>query len=292
MPALQNEEKAAVAVSRLAARLAAAGIEESQLKAEWAAAHVLGCPRLALRLETERVMAPSSAERLAALGDRLALGEPLQYVLGVCEFHGREFQVDRRALIPRPETEELVELALNVSKGWNVAEGAVADVGTGSGCIAVTMTLDRPGLRVYATDPSAEALALARENAARHGVEARITFLRGFGLIPLATTMLDLVISNPPYIASSALADLPHDVRDYEPHQALDGGPDGLGVIAQVIREAADRLRPGGMILLEIGEDQEARVVSLLAAAGFRGATVRRDVAGHPRFAMGTQPDV
>ncbi len=292
MPALQNEEKAAVAVNRLAARLAAAGIEESQLKAEWAAAHVLGCPRLALRLQAERMMSPSSAAQLAALGDRLARGEPLQYVLGVSEFYGREFRVDPRALVPRPETEELVELAVKISKGWNVAEGAVAGVGTGSGCIAVTMALERSGLRVYATDPSAEALALARENAARHGVESRITFLRGSGLTPLATTMLDLVVSNPPYIASSALAELPRDVRDYEPRQALDGGPDGLQVIAQVIRESADRLRPDGMILLEIGEDQEVRVVSLLASAGFRGATVRCDVAGHPRFAMGTQPDV
>ncbi|MCX6998668.1 MAG: peptide chain release factor N(5)-glutamine methyltransferase [Kiritimatiellaeota bacterium] len=218
-------------LKRLAARLQAAGVDEAQTKAEVLLAHALGCRRLEVYTHPERRLTPVLVEQLRAQSRRLAAGEPLQYVLGAAEFYGRSFKTDPRALIPRPETELLVETALGLPLVWKRAAPRVADAGAGTGCLAITLALERPGAHIFAVDISADALALARENAQRHGVSARIAFMRGDGLAAFAPASLDLVVSNPPYVPTEEWNALPRDIRDHEPRVALDGGADGLAVL-------------------------------------------------------------
>ncbi len=290
--------------------------DEARLKCEWLTSHVLGCPRLELSARKDQSLSESQVRQIEAGATRLAEGEPLQYILGEAEFMGRVFICDRRALIPRPETEQLTAWMLEDAPLWQnkapafaqKATGgtpAIADVGTGSGCIVISLALERPEGRYIATDTSAAALALARENAARHGVSARIRFIT-CDLLSAATpkttfqhsaecwnvvtagsttfTSLDAVVSNPPYVRTADWARLEQSVRDFEPRTALDGGPDGLTIIRRLMAQSFQALKPGGALFLEIGEDQGAAIQELAHAAGFRESQLRPDLAGKDRM--------
>lgn len=274
----------------LRAEFHAAGLEEAPTLADWLVSGVLGCRRTELILHVERRLRAATARRLRGLARRVLTGEPLQYVLGCVEFQGCMLRADRRALIPRPETEQLVDLVLADAELGAAAAPRLADVGTGSGCIAIALALRWPHAVLEATDRSAAALALARANARRMGVAWRIVF-RQADLLGRATPgAYDALVSNPPYVASAEWRSLPPLVRDHEPRAALDGGADGLRVIARLARQARTALRSGGCLFLEIGEDQAGRVKKMLAAEGFRRVSSAHDWAGHERLVRAVKP--
>lgn len=256
-------------------------VDEAALKAELLVGHVIGVRRLALHLDRNRLLDATEMKRVAEGAARIAAGEPVQYVLGETEFLGFVFKTDRRALIPRPETEELVQAVLACEELWH-GFPRIADVGTGSGCIVVSLAILRPEGQYMATDISAEALALARENARRLPISFEQTNL----LAGAEGDSLDAVVSNPPYVASSDIAGLDVCIRDHEPVSALDGGPVGTEIIARLAVEAARALKPGGRIFLEIGEDQGKAARAILKDAGFHKINVARDLSGHERIAV------
>jgi release factor glutamine methyltransferase len=234
-----------------------------------------------------RPLAPGELERARGLLQRRARGEPVAYLTGRREFYGRDYRVDRRVLIPRPETELLIDLA----REWHARRPAeaeparVLDCGTGSGCLAVTAALELPGSRVVALDVSAEALKVARANAERHG--ARIELALADGPEGLAGPF-DLVLANPPYVADYEVAGLSREVR-HEPELALlapRGDPDHW--LARLARFAAERLAPGGLLLCEIGRSQAERAPAIAASAGL-SARLHPDLAGIPRILAGTR---
>jgi release factor glutamine methyltransferase len=256
--------------------------------AEVLLAHVAGASRAAVLAFPERTLTEAQRATLGDLVRRRAAGEPVAYLIGHREFMGLDFLTDIRALIPRPETEHLVEAALAVLhvRLDRREQPVVVDVGTGSGAIAVAVAALEPRLtRLYATDISADALALAADNARRLGVAERITFLDGDLLDPLPRVAVDLLLANLPYIDPAVAAELPPDVRNYEPAAALFGAGDGLGHIVRLLEQAALRLAPGGECWLEIGYDQGDRVAEL-ARLQFPGARVevRQDYAGLDRL--------
>ena len=274
-------------LKRLAALLKAAGHDEATAEAETLLARVLGCRRLEIYLHGERPLRPDQLALLRAQAQRLQDAEPLQYVLGEVEFFGRVFACDARALIPRPETELLVEAALGFSQVWKRLQPRVADLGTGTGCIAITLALAQPRAKIFAVDISTDALALARENAMLHGVAANIEFVQADLLAPFGSGGLELIVSNPPYVPTEEWERLPRHIRDFEPRNALDAGPDGLDVLRRLVAQAADKLAPGGALALEIGEDQGRRVAGLLQAAGLVNVVVKKDFAGWDRVVTG-----
>jgi len=215
-------------------------------------------------------------------------GEPLQYILGEVSFYDMTFTVNRHVLIPRPETELLVEETLReVKAGWNAERPLrMADIGTGSGVIAITLARLHPRWEVWAVDCSAAALAVARENARRLGVEGQIQWLEGDFCQPLKEqgVQVDLLVSNPPYVARSDLVALPVGVRDYEPRLALDGGEDGLDAYRRIIRDLPSVLLPGALVAFEVGIRQADEVCRMLETAGFADCKARADLAGIPRF--------
>jgi len=244
---------------------------------------VLGVNRAWLAANPMRILSETEDARIDTLAAQRALGRPIAYLLERREFYGREFAVNADVLIPRPETETLVEAALPRL----TPNGTCLDLGTGSGAIAVTIACQRPAARVVATDASAAALRVARTNAERHGCEARIELLQGSWYEPVGPRRFDLIVSNPPYVA----ADDPHlgrgDLR-FEPRAALtDGSLDGLDSIRAIVGGARAHLAPGGWLLLEHGYDQAEAVGALLAAAGFANRISLPDLAGIPRVAGG-----
>jgi release factor glutamine methyltransferase len=263
--------------------LADRGVENPRLNAEHLLAHVLGLKRMELYLQFDRPLTESERAPLRDLVKRRGTREPLQHVLGTAEFHGRTFTCDKRALVPRPETEQLVELALEIAKDKPTA--TILDIGTGSGVIALTIALELPSATLHATDLSPDALDLAAENAARHALTARILFHQA-DLLPPDGTRFDLIIANLPYIPAGEIASLSPEVR-HDPASALDGGADGLDLIRRLIDTAPGRLDPGGALLLEIGSGQADAVNTLLSARKFRDISVRPDYQNIPRFAVG-----
>jgi len=278
-----------------------AGIETARLDAECLVAAGLGCPRWHLILEPNRRLSPEEFSRILRLLQRRERREPLAYVLGVREFWSLPMAVSAGVLVPRPETETLVEAAL-AAWGEMRAESrepraetreagpTIVELCTGSGAVAIALAKELPAARLLATDLSWRALRVARANAARHGVAARIEFLRGDlwravnGQAPAGS--VDLVVANPPYIRSPELATLMPEVQ-WEPRLALDGGADGLRVLRKIVASSPDRIRPGGVLLLEIGADQAEAVGALLAASGrFEPARLRPDLAGRPRVVV------
>jgi release factor glutamine methyltransferase len=205
------------------------------------------------------------------------------YITGRREFYGREFRVTPDVLIPRPETESIIEAAHDLLADPGAPPTPdILDVGTGSGCLAVTLALEHPSAHIVATDVSAAALAVAADNARAHGVEPRIAFMHA-ELTGALDRAVDLIVSNPPYVSEGDYATLEPDVRDYEPRTALVGGPDGLAVIRLLAPAAARALRAGGALVLEVGQGQDSRVEALLTLAGFGRLETRRDLAGTPR---------
>ena len=213
--------------------------------------------------------------------DSRAQGEPSQYITGRQEFYGLEFEVTPDVLIPRPETELLVETALKLIA--SEADVLLCDVGTGSGCIAVTLLKQLPTARVVALDVSAAALEIAKRNAARHGVTDRIEFVLSDCFASLDQQHFDLMVSNPPYVAEAAVATLQREVRDFEPRVALTAGADGLDVIRPLLKEAKDYLKPRGYLLFEIGFDQHAVVAALIDPQNWELLDIHQDLQGIPR---------
>ncbi|MFM7373888.1 MAG: peptide chain release factor N(5)-glutamine methyltransferase [Chthoniobacterales bacterium] len=263
--------------------LAERGVENPRLNAEHLLAHALGLKRMELYLQFDRQLTEAERAPLRETVKRRGAREPLQHILGTAEFHGRTFACDKRALIPRPETEQLVEIALKIVKGKTSTR--ILDIGTGSGVIAITLALEIPAAEVHAVDLSTDALALAAENAARHGLTERVRFHKA-DLLPPDETRFDLIVANLPYIPADEIASLSPEVR-HDPLSALDGGPDGLDLIRRLIDAAPDRLAPGGALLLELGAGQADAVNALLADRKFRDISVRSDYQNIPRFAVG-----
>jgi release factor glutamine methyltransferase len=260
--------------------LAQHGSESARLDAELLTAHSLGLRRLDLYLQYDRPMREEELEPIRALLRRRTGGEPVAYLIGEREFYGRAFRVTPAVLIPRPDTETLVEAALQHRSALRIA-----DAGTGSGCIAVTMAAELPDAAVVASDVSREALDVARDNARRNGVGERVTFVEGAWTQPLeAHAPFDMLLSNPPYVTTAEMAELATDVRNYEPHLALAAGDDGMGAYRALLARAAGILAPGAYVALEV-DPRRAAQVEALAAATFPGATLRRrqDLTGRDR---------
>ena len=258
------------------------GVDSPRLNIEHLLAHILGKKRMALYLEFDRPLAEQELEPLRALVKRRAAGEPLQHLLGTAEFHGRTFACDKRALVPRPETEQLCELVLADFCHLPSAIGhpRVLDVGTGSGVIALTLAAEWPEARVEAVDLSNEALALARENAARLGLAERVVFSRS-DLLENVTGEFDLIVANLPYIDTAEVAQLAREVR-HDPLTALDGGARGMEIFERFVPQAARHLR--GRLALETGHDQAAPLTDLLAAHNFQDIRAQPDYQGRHRF--------
>lgn len=265
--------------------LAEAGFpaDEARRDASVLARHALGWTMTEWAARLRDTAPEDLLPRLLELARRRATREPVAYITGVREFFGRDFLVTPDVLIPRPETEGLVEEALSGD-----APSAVVDVGTGSGCLAVTLALAWPAARVVATDVSAAALAVARRNADRLGA-GRVEFVET-SLVPAGLAGIDLIVSNPPYIAAGDRLSLPEDVRGFEPATALFAGVDGLDVIRPLVRAAALVLRPGGRLILEIGAGQAAPVSDLVRHAGLELVRLRPDLQGIPRIVVARRP--
>lgn len=237
--------------------------------------------------EHETLPAHANAEFRAWVARRRS-GEPIQYITGEAEFYGLRFKVDREVLIPRPETEHLVEKVIELARGFE--RQRIADVGTGSGAIAVALASHLPAAQIHATEKSASSLKVARANAARIGVAERVRFHEGDLLAPVAGKLFDLIVSNPPYVADGDRDSLSIEVRDYEPAKALFAGPDGLGIYRRLIPAAFDALFHERYLALEIGFGQEIAVHDLLGGAGFTGIEFTRDLQGIPRVAIARRP--
>jgi release factor glutamine methyltransferase len=283
------------------ARLECAHTPSAPLAAELLLMHTLGCDRAWLYAHPEQKLGVEARERYFSLIAQRSSGVPTQYLTGHQEFWGLDFEVTPDVLIPRPETEHVIEVALE-RLGVPTGAGAprrhvvlrIADVGTGSGCIAVALARELPGARLTATDISAAALEVARRNAARHGVSARIDFIQcnlldAFFLQPPATRhrslSFDLIASNPPYIGRQEAATLPREIRDHEPEAALFAGETGTDIYAPLIAQAAMLLKPGGIVVLELGYNSAEHVSKLLGTAEWRDVMITNDLAGIARVA-------
>jgi release factor glutamine methyltransferase len=288
----QEQGRTVAAVLKVATEyLQARGIEQPRLAAELLLSRLLNCRRLDVYLKHEMVLSERHLEAMRRGVKRVADHEPVQYVLGQVEFMGRVFIVDRRALIPRPETEILTETVLSFGPLWREGREpgpVVVDVGTGSGCIILSIALERPGALCVGFDISAEALALAGRNAALHKLENRVALLGGNDLSEaFDPETADAVVANLPYVRTSEYEALPPHIREHEPRAALDGGRDGLGPITECVEESAVLLKAGGACFLEIGHDQAGAVAGIMEANGFARVTVRQDMAGRDRVVWG-----
>jgi release factor glutamine methyltransferase len=307
------------------AHLESARVPSARLAAELLLMHVLACDRAWLYAHPEKEIGAEAKERFLALVTRRAEGFPTQYLTGRQEFWGLEFEVTPEVLIPRPETEHVVEVALDRLRARLSATPDelkdvvlhIADVGTGSGCLAVALASELPNARVFATDLSAAALAVARRNAARNCVAARIEFAQSNLLEafspeyestqvensasrdadhgPRTTASFDLIVSNPPYVAIADAASLPREVREHEPPAALFAGESGLDFYAPLVRAAEMALAPGGALVVELGYNAAGHVRSLLERANWRDIAITNDLAGVARVASAlrgeSQPD-
>ncbi len=274
------------AIDGAAARLAAAGVDSPRLDAELLLADVLGVGRAALIARRPEPVPAAALSPFEARVARRAAREPAAYILGRQEFYGLDLEVTPDVLIPRPETELLVEAGLEHIASHPAP--VVADVGTGSGCIAVALAVGTPQARVIAVDASEAALAVARRNARRHAVAGQIELVRG-DLLSAVEGPLDLVVANLPYVSTEEVETLMPDVRLYEPRLALDGGAgDGMGLVRTLVAQSVGRLAPGGLLLLEVAAGQAARAADLLRSVGaFSDVSTRGDLAGIERMVRG-----
>jgi release factor glutamine methyltransferase len=265
-------------------------IDTPRLEAELLLGEALGCDRIRLIVDRDRVLQEDELARLRALVQRRRKREPLAYLRGEREFYGRSFRVDRRVLVPRPDTETLVEVALRRSRGRSMF-GRLLDLCTGSGCVAISFARERPTWRIDGTDLSEDALCVARDNAIRLGALWNVRFRQGdlFGAVdPL--DRYEVIIANPPYIPRADIEGLAPDIRDHEPRMALDGGPDGLDLIRSIAAGAPGHLVEGGLLAMEIGVEQPDAVRALLKQAGFDDIELDRDLASRPRVVSALLP--
>lgn len=283
-----------------AAKLGEVGATSARLDAELLLGKTLGLERIQLYVQYQRPLTAEEREAYRALVKRRLNGEPVQYILGSQEFWSIAFEVGPGVLIPRSDTEVLVEEALaearRIAGGRGHEALALADVGTGSGCIAVALLSELKEARAWAGDVAQVPLALAPKNAASAGVGDRFEIVQGAGLLPLferrGREPFDLVVSNPPYIREADMPGLMREVRDHEPHQALVAGPEGMDVVRSLIREVAEPglLHPDGAVVIEIGDrEQAAETARRLEEAGFAATRIRRDYGGRPRAVVGSE---
>jgi release factor glutamine methyltransferase len=288
------------------AQLREASVPSFTLTAELLLLHVLGRDRAWIYAHPEEEISAADAERLFALIARRSSGEPTQHLTGKQEFWGLEFEVTSEVLIPRPETEHVIEVALDRLAVRELRAGRrqtlsgeglqIADVGTGSGCLAVALAKEQPGAKIYATDISPKALEVARRNAARHGFSDQVLFvecnlLDGVDQAAVHQSLVtshpsplfDLIVSNPPYVGRREVPTLPREVRDHEPEVALYGGEEGYELYAALIAQAAQHLKPGGILVLELGHTSLPAVQPLLDAPTWANVGVTNDLAGIPR---------
>lgn len=261
------------------------GIDDARLCAELLVAHVIGCQRLRLYMEADRPASPDELATLRNLAKRALNHEPVQYLVGEWSFYGITLKTDKRALIPRPESQTLVDEAVNAIKDIEDRPPLVADVCTGSGCIAIAIASQAPTAIVHACDIDADALALAGENIERTNLADRITTFEGDLLAALPDAEpYDAIVANPPYIPDDEWAAVAPNVKDHEPTHALRGGADGLDLVRPLVSQAADRLRPGGLLAIEVASARAGEALQILIADDrFRDATIVRDFAGRPR---------
>lgn len=263
--------------------LEAAGVPESRREAGSLLSFVLVKDRTFLIAHADDAVDDDRLERFRESVERRAAGEPLQYITGVQDFYGREFRVTPDVLIPRPETELLVEAALEIVR---TADPVFCDVGTGSGCIAVTLLCELPKARAVALDKSPAALEIAKFNADQHGVADRIEFFVSdcFNALDPADHRFNLIVSNPPYVPEQQLPGLQREVRDHEPLVALSPGPDGLTMIRRLLAESPAYLKPGGHLMMEIGFDQGEAVTNLIDKSIWSAVDIRPDLQCIPRI--------
>lgn len=277
--------------------------DSPRLDAELLLAHTLGVSRVYLYTHYDRILSPAEREPFRHALLRRGQGEPIAYILGFKEFLGQNFEVTPAVLIPRPDTEIVVETAIQAARYWSVSADAhlqILDIGTGSGCIAIAMAMALPHAQVTAWDVSRDALTVARRNAAQLGVQSRIQFIECDALDPAAwqtghTTRaggeaFHLIVSNPPYIAHAEKGDLSHTVAAFEPHSALFAAEEGLIFYRQIAAHAAKIMRPDGKLVLEIGYGQAQSVSAILAEKGWLGTSVIRDLGRNDRCILASHP--
>lgn len=276
----------------LVERFRTAGIDNADLDARLLVSAATGLDLTRLIVEIERGLTAGEANILEAFAARRSAGEPIARILCEQEFWGLRLALAPSTLIPRPDTETVVEAALDCARAMRVSGGRIriADLGTGSGAILLALLIELPNATGAGTDLSEETLAIARANAARHGLAERAAFVASDFAAALEGSF-DIIVSNPPYIASADIASLATEVRDHDPHLALDGGADGLDAYRAITRQASSLLRPGGALVVEIGIGQETDVTRLMSAAGLAPARpARADLAGIPRAVTGRKP--
>jgi release factor glutamine methyltransferase len=272
-------------IQKSAEFLAKKSIESPRLQAELLLAHVLGLERMKLYLNFERVLAPAEVDRFRDLIRRRGQREPLQHIVGSTSFCGLELAVNRHVLVPRPETELLAEAGWTFLSTHNPQPSTALDFGTGSGCLAIALAVKSPDARVHALDLSADALEIAKQNAARHQVLQRIQFVCGDGFAALPEgNRFDLIISNPPYVATAEIESLEPEVRDYDPRSALDGGADGLDFYRRFAAEARPFLRTGGRLMLEFGDGQADAIKAIFETQNWIVESVLADYTQRPRI--------
>ena len=268
------------ALAEAASRLTAAAVDTPSVDAEWLLAHVLGCTRTDLQLERSRELSAGEQRAFAAHVERRERREPLAYVLGEWGFRGLTLLVDARALVPRPETEVVVERCLELIDP--IAEPRVLDIGVGSGAIAIAIAAEHPGARVLGVDSSEAALDLAEQNRKRAGVDGRVRLVHG-DLLAGQHGPFDLVVSNPPYVRAEDWERLQPEIRLYEPRAALVGSD----LAEAIARDAQPALGLGGWVVLEAGDGQAQRLAEALRGLGYEDVTITRDLAGRERVVEG-----
>jgi len=271
-------------IKRASEYLRSASVPNDLLDAQTLLAEALGRDRTYLIINYNKILSDQELTGYRALIERRASGEPLQYITGHQEFFGLEFEVTPDVLIPRPETEILIEETIRIVAKSDFSGPAIIDVGTGSGCIAVTLARELVGVRVIATEISTAALEVARRNAARHGMTGRIEFLAAnllaaFAEIPFA----DIIISNPPYVARQDIETLQREVRDWEPRMALTDFADGLTFYRRLLADAPARLKPGGYLLCEMGYTQSGAIAAMIDRSIWSEPQILNDLQGIPR---------
>jgi release factor glutamine methyltransferase len=273
------------AIQKSADFLGKKGVESSRLNAELLLAHLLKMPRMKLYLNFERALSAAETDGLRELVKRRGTREPLQHITGSASFCGCEISVNRHALVPRPETELLAELGWNFLLTRHAPPVTALDFGTGTGCIAIALAQKCPAAKISALDFSTEALVLAKQNVATNKVAERIEFFQGDGFAALPDkNHFDLIISNPPYIASAEIATLQPEVRDFDPRAALDGGADGFNYYRRLAVEAKSFLKPDGKIMLEFGDGQADAIKNLFESEKWIVEAVKEDYSHRARF--------
>ena len=276
-------------IKRTTEFLAGRGVSSPRLNAELLLGHVIGRGRMQLYLEFERPLTAAELDQLRPLVRRRGQQEPLQYVLGETEFRGLRLKVDRRVLIPRPETELLVELV----REWSATQPPVVralDLGTGSGAIAAALATLWPTAAVVAAERCPEALALARENFAALGLEGRVQGVAAAWFAGVPSGPYDVIVSNPPYLTAAEVAAAALEVRQHEPRAALEAPEEGLADLRAILAAAPGHLRPGGLLALETGCDHHADLSARLQAAGYQQIAARQDLTGRDRFILAVWP--